>query len=106
MTGPGYDLHQLWGTAGVSQRVEWQLPAGAIPLSLGRFGSLAMPVTVAPYAQAIWVAGGGAGSAAYGSLGVAVLTVFDLVRLDVARGLRGGRWSFGFDLTRDYWRIF
>lgn len=106
VTGPGYDLHQLWGTAGVSQRVEWQLPAGAIPLSLGRFGSLAMPVTVAPYAQAIWVAGGGAGSAAYGSLGVAVLTVFDLVRLDVARGLRGGRWSFGFDLTRDYWRIF
>jgi len=36
---------------------------------------------------------------------VGLLGFFDLVRFDVARGLRNGRWTFGVDLTRDLWRI-
>lgn len=109
VTGPGYDFHQLAGVAGVSQRVEWRHPIGAIPLSLGRFGSLAMPLVLAPFAQAIWLrAGDGAPSRgeAYGALGIGVLSVFDLVRLDVARGFPDGRWTFAVDVTRGYWRVF
>jgi hypothetical protein len=40
------------------------------------------------------------------SLGAAYLTPFDLLRIDVARGLgRGGRWTFGVDVSRDLWSI-
>ena len=42
---------------------------------------------------------------AYPSLGLGLLTFFDLVRFDVARGLRGGRWTFGVDVSRDFWSI-
>jgi hypothetical protein len=41
----------------------------------------------------------------YPSLGGALLVFFDLIRFDVARGIRNGRWTFGVDLTRDLWRI-
>jgi hypothetical protein len=43
--------------------------------------------------------------AGYPSIGAGFLVFFDLVRFDVARGLRNGRWTFGVDLTRDLWRI-
>ena len=39
------------------------------------------------------------------SVGLGVLTLFDALRFDVARGLRGGRWTFAVDFTRDFWRI-
>jgi hypothetical protein len=43
---------------------------------------------------------------AYPSLGVGALTFFDLVRLDVARGVgRSGRWLFTVDVARDFWRV-
>jgi hypothetical protein len=38
-------------------------------------------------------------------LGVGTLMLFDLVRFDVARGLRDGRWTFSVDLTRDLWPV-
>jgi hypothetical protein len=34
-----------------------------------------------------------------------VLTFFDLLRFDVARGIRHGRWTFAVDFTHDLWRI-
>ena len=40
------------------------------------------------------------------SLGTAYILPFDLVRIDVARGLaRGGRWTFNVDLSREFWPI-
>jgi hypothetical protein len=49
----------------------------------------------------------GAPTAAYPSVGVALLSPFNLVRVDVARGLRHeGRWTFGIDLSREFWSIF
>jgi hypothetical protein len=36
---------------------------------------------------------------------VGLLSVFDLLRFDVARGTRDGRWSFYFDVSRDFWPI-
>ena len=108
VTGPGYDFHELSGVAGLSQRVEWRHPIGAIPLSLGRFGSLPMPVVLAPFAQGIWLrrSDDRPGGALYGSVGLGVISVFDLLRIDVARGLRDGRWTFGADVSRVWWRVF
>jgi hypothetical protein len=34
-----------------------------------------------------------------------VIGLFDLVRLDVARGLRDGRWLFSLDVTRTFWGV-
>jgi hypothetical protein len=109
MTGPGYGYHEFAGDAGVSQRVEWRHRAWAIPIPLGRFGPLRMPVTIAPYAQAIWMDASRPNEAASGgwhdSVGLGVLSFFDVLRFDVARGLRNGRWMFALDFTRDFWRI-
>ncbi len=41
----------------------------------------------------------------YPSVGVGVLSLFDLLRIDLARGLRDGRWTFGLDVSRDFWSI-
>lgn len=109
VTGPGYGFHEFAGDAGVSQRVEWRHPLLAIPVPLGRFGKLRMPVTIAPFAQEIWTHAGAGGAAGlvswHTAVGVGVLSLFDAIRFDVARGLQGGRWTFAVDLTRDFWRI-
>jgi hypothetical protein len=53
-----------------------------------------------------WAGEGGSGpSGWYPSAGIGALAFFDLLRVDVARGLNDGRWSFSIDLTRDFWRI-
>jgi hypothetical protein len=41
----------------------------------------------------------------YPSVGVGVLMLYDLLRVDVARGLRDGRWTFGLDVSREFWGI-
>ena len=78
-------------------------------MSLGRFGKSTTSVSLAPYVQAIWIdrATGGSVTAGgwYPAVGVGALSFFDLFRIDVARGLRGGRWTFGLDIGRDIWGI-
>jgi hypothetical protein len=70
-----------------------------------------MPVTLAPFAQAVWMDAGRflanstASSGWHESVGLGILSLFDALRFDVARGLRNGRWSFAVDFTRDFWRI-
>jgi hypothetical protein len=109
ITGAGYDFHQFAGDAGVSQRVEWRHPAWAVPIPLGRFGSMQMPVTLAPFVQAVWMNAGRPISPEsagwHDSVGLGIVSLFDALRFDVARGLRNGRWSFAMDFTRDFWRI-
>ena len=117
-TGPGYEYHELVGAAGFSQRIEWQLPVPFVAVPLGRFGRAPARATLAPFAQVAIVGGehdvvrrtsltaprervaGG-----YPSVGVGLLTLFELLRFDIARGLRDGRWSFSVDVSRDFWRI-
>jgi hypothetical protein len=109
VSGPGYDFHEFVARSGGSAHIEWRHIALAIPLSLGRYGRLAMPVSLVPFAHAIWVDDRAADATEtggwYPSLGIGLLTVFDLLRFDVARGLRHGRWTFSVDFTRDLWRI-
>jgi hypothetical protein len=108
VTGPGFDFHQFASTSAVSERIEWRHPVASVPVSIGRFGRLGMPISLVPFGQLFWIDAGQPNQATRGwngALGVGVLTVFDLLRIDVARGIRGGRWTFSVDVTRDLWRI-
>lgn len=117
VSGPGYEFHQLVGRAGLSQRVEWRAPIPFFTVRLGRFGKVPGSATIAPYAQLVLTdARTGAlyrerqplavaASGGYSTLGVGLLTFFDLVRFDVARGLRDGRWLFSFDVNPEFWSV-
>jgi hypothetical protein len=106
VSGPGYDYHSLLTNAGGSEHVEWRFQAPFIPFTLGRFGRVPAHGTLAPYVHADVVNGfEGRDGGVYPSIGAGYLLPFDLVRLDVARGLRNGRWTFSVDVGRDLWSI-
>jgi len=117
VTAPGYDFHQLVGRAGLSQRLEWRLPVPFVALPLGRFGKVPASATLAPYAQIVAIGGApilasrdglpisSATPGGYASVGLGLLTFFDLVRFDVSRGLRHGRWLFSFDVNPEFWSV-
>ncbi|HUF28255.1 MAG TPA: hypothetical protein VMM18_14860 [Gemmatimonadaceae bacterium] len=106
ITGPGYGFHTIHGTFGASQRIELRTPVPFVPIPLGRFGRVPASATLAPYAHASWAAG--AADSPTGprpALGVGLLTLFDVLRFDVARGLCDGRWTFSVDVGREFWGI-
>jgi hypothetical protein len=109
VTGPGYDFHQFAARFGASQRVEWRFPVPFPSLSLGRYGRSPASATLAPYAHTVYVARPSAvrpGRAGWSpAVGAGAYLFFDLLRVDVARGLRDGRWTFSVDVTRDFWRV-
>jgi hypothetical protein len=109
VTGPGYGYHELSGVGGVSQRVEWRHPVWSFPVPLGRLGTMHSAVSIAPFVQGIWTASApGAPAESSGwheAVGVGVLSWWDALRFDVARGIRDGRWTFAADFSRDFWRI-
>ena len=116
-SAPGYDFHSLVGRFGATERLEWRMPVPFVGVPLGRFGRVPGSATLAPFAHTAYVArpvaldrlGGPAAGALVGgwrpSVGVGALFLFDLLRVDVARGLRDGRWSASVDLSRDFWGI-
>ena len=101
-TGPGYDFHQFAGKIGASQRIELRVPAPFPSFKLGRYGRTPATITLAPFVSTIWIDGHGGW---FPSLGLGALSVFDVLRFDVARGLRDGRWTFSVDFGRDFWGI-
>jgi hypothetical protein len=110
VSAPGYAFHELAALAGATQRVEWRMPIPAPAISLGRFGRAPGRATLAPFAQATFARRASALDAAhpsgvYPTLGVALSPFFDLVRFELARGLRHGRWTFNVDLSRDFWGV-
>ena len=109
VSGPGYDFHAFVGRAAVTQRLEWRIPVPFVAIPLGRFGTAPGAATLAPYAHGVWVVpprgASGLPEGFHPALGVGVLTLFDLLRFDVARGLRDGRWTFSVDVSRDFWRV-
>lgn len=117
ISGPGYDYHSLVGATGLSQRLEWQRSVPFVALPLGRFGRAPGTLTLAPFAHAVWLdraspptAGGlrtpgGLDGGWYPALGLGVQGFFDLLRLDVARGLRDGRWTFSVDVASIVWPV-
>jgi len=109
VTAPGYDTHALRGTSGVSARGEWRIPVMSFPLSLGRFGSTRVPVLAVPFAQGAWLAGTDGvvpPPAWYRTAGLGIVSLHDLLRLDVYRGVdRGGRWGVRLDFGKAFWPI-
>ncbi|MDP1891823.1 MAG: hypothetical protein Q8K55_13100 [Gemmatimonadaceae bacterium] len=106
VTGPGFDYHQFVGRAALSQRLEWQRTIPFVPMRLGRFGRVPSTLTLAPFAMGLWVDGQGAPAHGWhGAVGLGVLAFFDQLRVDVARGGRGGRWTFSVDLAQALWPI-
>ena len=110
MSAPGYRYHELAARAGASTRLEWRTQIPAPALSLSRFGTIPGRATLAPFVQATYARRALSSDVAhpegiYPSLGVALQPFFDLVRLQVARGLRHGTWTFNVDVTRDFWGV-
>lgn len=126
ISAPGYDFHSIVTNGAISEHVEWRMPAPFIPFSLGRFGRVPAQGTFALYGHAVLANRFrnvtiprfvpivplppprpiGSSESFYPALGVAYVLPFDIVRLDVARGLaRGGRWTFYIDVSREFWPI-
>jgi hypothetical protein len=110
VSAPGYAFHELAAVSGVTQRVEWRTSVPAPSFSLGRFGRAPGQATLAPFAQATFARRAVDTDVAhpagvYPSVGVALQPFFDLVRLEVARGLRHGEWRFNVDVSRDFWGL-
>ena len=122
VSAPGYDYHSLAGRVTATQRLEWRMPTPFPRIPLGRFGAAPGSATLAPYVHLAAVgqrtvprrlgmegvllpspAVNAAG--VYPSVGVGLLTIFDLFRIDLARGLRGGRWMLSVDVAPEFWRI-
>lgn len=113
-SAPGYEFHELVGGFGAAERVEGRLSIPFVALPLGRYGNTGNRATLAPFAHVAYLAQvdsaarAGAvsrGAGWYPSVGVGLLTLFDLLRFDVAKGLRDGRWAFSVDVIRDFWSI-
>jgi hypothetical protein len=100
------------------------MPVPFPSFTLGRYGRVPGRGTLAPYAHVALIddppgicsgfAPSGFGpfpscrtpAGAYPSLGAAYILPFDLVRIDVARGVaRTGRWTFNIDVSREFWSI-
>lgn len=110
VSAPGYAFHELGAVAGVTQRVEWRTNIPAPPISLGRFGRTPGRATLAPFVQATYARRALSTdvthpTGVYPSVGIAVQPLFDLVRFQLARGLRSGDWAFNVDLSRDFWGL-
>ncbi len=108
-SAPGYDFHAFASRAMLSQRLEFRQPVPAPSIPLKRWGKSPPHVTLAPFVQLLATAGGTPDrpttAALRPSAGMGVLFFYDLVRADVARGLRDGRWRFAIDIDRGFWGI-
>jgi hypothetical protein len=110
VSGPGYAYHAFVGQVAASLRAEWRLPIPVPSIPLGLYGMTPPSALLAPYLSADYV-NRSAGfrpldTGWYPAAGVAVIGIFDLLRLDVARGLRSpGQWTFWFDVTPELWGI-
>jgi len=109
-SAPGYDYASFATRAYLSQRLELRQPVPAPSIPLGKFGKAPGHVTLAPFVQAIVVSTDPRDAVVprhgvYPSAGLGVLFFYDLVRADVARGLRRGQWRFTIDIDRGFWGI-
>ncbi|MDB4888030.1 MAG: hypothetical protein JWN79_3468 [Gemmatimonadetes bacterium] len=110
VSAPGYAFHSFASRAQVTQLAEWRLGIPAPAILLGRFGRVPGRATLAPFIQATFARPAldvdvAHPAGLYPSAGVALQPFFDLLRLQVARGLRHGEWQFNVDVSREFWGI-
>ena len=117
-SAPGYDFASFATQAMLAQRLEFQQPLPGPVIPLGRYGKAPGRITLAPFVQAVAIGTPSSSvqqalhpsaprrvSGVYPSVGTGVLFFFDLLRVDVARGLRDGTWRFGIDIDRAFWSV-
>lgn len=105
ISAPGYVAHSLRGQRGGALRVEWQVPVARFPLDLGRFGATKVGVSAAPF-LAVARVGPGSDAGWRRSIGMGVISGYDLFRIDIARGVdRGGEWVIRADFSRKLWPV-
>jgi hypothetical protein len=110
LSAPGYFYHEFSATYGGTLRAEWRTPIPAPSFSLGRFGRVPGQATLAFYGQGTFFNQANPldvtrPSGGYPSVGIATMLFFDVLRIDVARGLRHGQWMFNLDVSRDFWGV-
>ncbi len=109
VTGPGYGYHQFVGSAGATQRVEWKRDMSVFAFPLGRYGSTPVVTAIIPFGNAVFIhddsAQGANEHGVFPSLGVGLELFSGTLRADLARGLRGRRWTFAIDAGRSLWSI-
>ena len=108
VSGPGYDYHQFAARGGATLHLEGRFAIPFVPVPLGRFGRVPGAAVLTPFVHAIGISRSampGVADGLYPSVGVGALFLFDLLRVDVARGLRDGRWTFNVDVVRSFWGI-
>ena len=104
MSAPGYAYHQFGDDNALTARLEWRVHVPAPAISLGRFGKIPGEASLAPFVQVGAVHPTSPGDL-HPSVGLAIQPFFDLLRLQLARGMRQGGWSFNIDITREYWSV-
>jgi hypothetical protein len=111
-SGPGYGFHAFVGQAIVSPRVELRVPVPFPSVPLGRYGRAPARAQLVPFAQAVLLSGTSRDPAVsplrdgvYPAVGLGALLFYDLLRVDVSRGLHQGQWRFSLDVDRLFWSI-
>jgi hypothetical protein len=109
-SAPGYNVAAFASRAMVSQRVEFRQPIPGPAIPLGKYGKAPGRIVLAPFVQVLANAGGisaapSRASGVWPSVGSGALMFFDLLRFDVARGLRDGTWRFAVDVDRGFWGV-
>jgi len=125
VSAPGYSYHSLVSDRAASQHIEWHIPVPFPAIAIGRFGKAPARAMLVPHGTLVWLhqpdievgilrSGGSVPSpdplrpretGLYPSIGTSMIVAFDLLRFDVSRGLRDGRWVFSLDLVRPFWSI-
>ncbi len=110
VSGPGYNYHAFRARRGAALHAEFGVAVPFPSIPLGRYGRSPASARLLPFAHLVAI-----GAAApesqhapgwYPSLGVALEFFFDLLRVETARGLHDGRWTFSFDLSEGFRAIF
>jgi hypothetical protein len=109
-SGPGYPFHAFVGQLAGSLRGEWQFHLPAPGISLGNLGTTPRYVTLAPFIVADYLDRPAVfrsqSDGWYPAGGIGALAFFDLLRIDVARGIRKpGTWTLWIDVNRDWWGV-
>jgi len=111
-SGPGYGFHAFAGRAIASPRLELRVPVPFPSVSLGKYGKAPARAQLAPFTQVVLLGGASRDpgvaqftSGVYPAVGLGVLLFYDLLRVDLARGVHQGDWRFSIDVDRAFWGI-
>ena len=105
LSAPGYRFHEFRGSAAALQRLEWQRRIPFVSMRLGRFGTVPSSVVAAPFVHQAFVRDARGIWNGYPAVGFGLIGLFDLLRVDVAKPVRGTGWLFSVDVPREFWNV-